>query len=101
MEAYRTPDDRFEGLPDFPFAPCYREASGLRLAHLDEGDGAPVVFFHGEPTWSYLWRKVFPPLRDAGFRVRHLPGYGPRPFPPGLFGFVARKPGRPPGGAGD
>jgi haloalkane dehalogenase len=78
MEAYRTPDDRFEGLPDFPFAPCYREVAGLRLAHLDEGEGAPVVFFHGEPTWSYLWRKVFPPLRDAGFRcvVPDLAGFG-------------------------
>src|SRR6266849_1077179 len=72
-EVYRTPDDRFEGLPDFPFAPCYREAAGLRLAHLDEGEGAPVVFFHGEPTWSYLWRKVFPPLRDAGFRCSDKP----------------------------
>src|SRR2546423_7974993 len=58
-EAYRTPDDRFEGLPDFPFPPCYRQAAGLRLAHLDEGEGEPVVFFHGEPTWSYLWRRVF------------------------------------------
>jgi haloalkane dehalogenase len=77
-EVYRTADDRFEGLPDFGFAPCYREAAGLRLAHLDEGEGAPVVFFHGEPTWSYLWRKVFPPVRDAGFRcvVPDLAGFG-------------------------
>jgi haloalkane dehalogenase len=66
--AYRTPDERFEGLPDFPFAPRYRQVDGLRLAHIDEGDGAPVVFVHGEPTWSYLWRKVIPPVRDAGFR---------------------------------
>ena len=67
-EAFRTPDERFEGLPDFPFEPHYREVDGLRLAHLDEGDGPPVVFFHGEPTWSYLWRKVIPPVRDAGYR---------------------------------
>ena len=66
--AFRTPDERFEGLPGFDFAPRYREVEGLRLAHLDEGDGAPVVFFHGEPTWSYLWRKVIPPVREAGFR---------------------------------
>ena len=46
----------------------YREVDGLRLAHLDEGEGKPVVFFHGEPTWSYLWRKVIPPVRDAGYR---------------------------------
>jgi haloalkane dehalogenase len=77
-QVYRTSDERFEGLPDFPFAPCYREASGLRLAHLDEGEGAPVVFFHGEPTWSFLWRTVLPPVRDAGFRcvVPDLPGFG-------------------------
>jgi haloalkane dehalogenase len=77
-EAYRTPDERFEGLPDFPFAPCYRQADGLRLAHLDEGEGRPVVFFHGEPTWSYLWRRVLVPVRDAGLRcvVPDLAGFG-------------------------
>jgi haloalkane dehalogenase len=67
-DAFRTPDERFEGLPDFPFEARYREVDGLRLAHLDEGEGSPVVFFHGEPTWSYLWRKVIPPVRDAGYR---------------------------------
>jgi haloalkane dehalogenase len=67
-EVYRTPDERFDGLPDFPFEPHYREVDGMRLAHLDEGDGPPVVFFHGEPTWSYLWRKVIPSVRDAGYR---------------------------------
>ncbi len=65
---FRTPDERFEGLPEFPFEPHYREVDGLQLAHLDEGEGRPVVFFHGEPTWSYLWRKVIPPVRDAGYR---------------------------------
>jgi haloalkane dehalogenase len=50
----------------------------LRLAHLDEGQGPPVVFFHGEPTWSFLWRKVIPPVRDAGFRclAPDMPGFG-------------------------
>jgi haloalkane dehalogenase len=67
-EAFRTPDERFEGLPDFPFEPHYREVDGIRLAHIDEGDGPPVVFFHGEPTWSYLWRKVIPSVRDADYR---------------------------------
>jgi haloalkane dehalogenase len=77
-EALRTPEEALEGLPDFPFAPHYREAQGLRLAHLDEGEGPPVVFFHGEPTWSYLWRKVIPPVRDAGFRclAPDLVGFG-------------------------
>ncbi|GAC1437165.1 MAG: haloalkane dehalogenase [Solirubrobacteraceae bacterium] len=67
-DAVRTPDELLEGLPDFPFAACYRERDGLRLAHIDEGEGKPVVFVHGEPTWSYLWRKVLVPVRDAGFR---------------------------------
>jgi haloalkane dehalogenase len=67
-DTFRTPDDRFEGLPDFDLEPHYREVDGLRLAHLDVGEGKPVVFFHGEPTWSYLWRKVIPPVRDAGYR---------------------------------
>jgi len=77
-DAIRTPPERFEGLPDFPFAASYREWDGVRLAHLDEGDGPPVVFLHGEPTWSFLWRKVIPPVLDAGFRcvAPDLPGFG-------------------------
>jgi haloalkane dehalogenase len=77
-DAVRTPDELLEGLPDFPFTSSYREHDGLRLAYLDEGDGPPVVFFHGEPTWSFLWRKVIPPVRDAGFRclAPDLPGFG-------------------------
>ena len=76
--AARTPDERFEGLPGFAFEPRYREWQGLRLAHVDEGEGPPVVFLHGEPTWSFLWRKVIPPVRDAGFRciAPDLPGFG-------------------------
>jgi haloalkane dehalogenase len=78
MDAIRTPDDLLDGLPDFPFQSQYRDFDGLRLAHLDEGDGAPVIFFHGEPTWSFLWRKVIPPVRDAGYRciAPDLPGFG-------------------------
>ena len=77
-DAIRTPDELTEGLPDFPFAPHYREVGGFRVAHLDEGEGAPVVFWHGEPTWSFLWRKVIPPVRDAGFRciAPDMPGFG-------------------------
>jgi haloalkane dehalogenase len=74
----RTPQEALEGLPDFPFAARYREVDGLRLAHVDEGDGPPVVFLHGEPTWSFLWRQVIPPVRDAGFRcvAPDLVGFG-------------------------
>jgi haloalkane dehalogenase len=68
VEAVRTPEERFADLPGFDFAPHYREVDGLRLAHLDEGEGPPVVLFHGEPTWSYLWRKVIAPVREAGYR---------------------------------
>ena len=66
--AFRTPDARFQGLPDFDFEPHYREADGLRLAHLDVGEGRPIVMLHGEPAWSFIWRKVIPPLVGAGYR---------------------------------
>src|SRR5919107_2710322 len=59
-DAYRTPDERFEGLPSYDFAPHYVEQGGLRMHYLDEGDGAPVLLLHGEPTWAYLYRKVIP-----------------------------------------
>ena len=77
----RTPDERFAGLPDFDYQPRYFEtADGLRIAYLDEGppDAPPVWFMHGEPTWSFLWRRVFPAVRDAGFRciVPDLAGFG-------------------------
>ncbi|HUO74820.1 MAG TPA: haloalkane dehalogenase [Solirubrobacteraceae bacterium] len=77
-DAFRTPPELLEGLPDFPFEPTYRSHDDLLLAHLDEGSGPPVVFFHGEPTWSFLWRKVIPPVRDAGYRciAPDLPGFG-------------------------
>lgn len=67
-DAVRTPEECFADLPDFSYKPHYRELDGLRLAHLDEGDGAPVLLLHGEPTWSYLWRHVIPPLRETGHR---------------------------------
>ena len=66
--AFRTPGERFEGLPDFAFEPNYRTVGDLRLAHLDVGEGPPVVMLHGEPGWSFIWRKVIPPVRDAGYR---------------------------------
>ncbi len=78
MDFHRTPDERFQDLPDFPWEPAYREWEGMRLAHLDEGDGPTVLMVHGEPTWSFLWRKVMPPLLEAGYRcvVPDLPGFG-------------------------
>jgi haloalkane dehalogenase len=78
METFRTPDERFENLPDFPWEPHYRDWKGIRLAHIDEGEGPPVLLIHGEPTWSFLWRKAMGPLLDAGYRcvVPDLPGFG-------------------------
>src|SRR6476661_1923401 len=78
VDAVRTSEDALEGLPDFPFRPSYRDVDGLRLAHVEEGEGAPVLFMHGEPTWSFLWRKVIPPVRQAGFRciAPDLAGFG-------------------------
>ena len=74
----QIPDSVLANVPDFPFKPRYRTFAGLRLAQIDEGKGPPVVFIHGEPTWSFLWRKVIPPVRDAGFRciAPDLPGFG-------------------------
>ena len=70
-EIFRTPDERFEGLPGYDFAPHYAEIDGLRLHYVDEGPrvGTPIVCFHGEPTWAYLYRKMLPPLVVAGHRV--------------------------------
>lgn len=70
-EVFRTPDQRFENLPGYDFAPNYVEVDGLRMHYLDEGprDSAPVVCFHGEPSWAYLYRKMLPPLVTAGRRV--------------------------------
>jgi haloalkane dehalogenase len=67
-EIHRTPDERFADLPEFPWEPKYVDWDGIRLARVDEGDGEPVVLFHGEPTWSFLYRKVIPPLLEAGYR---------------------------------
>jgi len=68
MEIYRTPEECFEGLPEFAYEPHYRTVEGLRLAHLDVGDGTPVLMLHGEPSWSFVWRKVIPAVRNAGYR---------------------------------
>jgi haloalkane dehalogenase len=67
-EVFRTPEERFHDLPGFPYEPRYREVDGLRLAHVDAGEGPPVVLLHGSPSWSFIWRTVIPPLLDAGFR---------------------------------
>jgi haloalkane dehalogenase len=80
MKALRTPDERFENLPGYPFAPNYSEVDGLRVHYVDEGtrDSNPVLMLHGEPSWSYLYRKMIPVLVDAGHRAvaPDLVGFG-------------------------
>ncbi len=78
METLRTPADRFGGLPDFPYEPQFHTWGDVRLAHVDVGVGPPVLMLHGEPTWSYLFRKTIPPLVAAGYRcvALDLPGFG-------------------------
>jgi len=75
MRIFRTPEERFASLPG---SPHYRDWEGLRLAHLDVGDGPAVVMLHGQPTWSFMFRKAMVPLVDAGYRcvVPDLPGFG-------------------------
>jgi len=76
----RTPPERFAGLSDFPYEPQYTEVGGLRIAHVDAGprDAPIVLLMHGEPTWSYLYRKMIPVLVSAGYRViaPDLVGFG-------------------------
>jgi haloalkane dehalogenase len=78
VDLFRTPDERFADLPGYGFQPRYADVDGLRMHYVDEGGGAPVVCFHGEPTWAYLYRKVAAPLLDAGHRfvAVDMPGFG-------------------------
>jgi haloalkane dehalogenase len=70
MNVLRTPDERFVDLPGFPWTPSYAETSdGLRMAYVDEGEGQTVLLLHGEPSWSYLYRKLIPVLTRAGLRA--------------------------------
>ncbi len=62
MTLIRTPDDRFVDLPGFPFEPRYLAIDGMRVHYVDEGKGDPVLCLHGEPTWSFLYRKMIPLL---------------------------------------
>ncbi len=68
MDVYRTPEDRFQDLPGYPFEPRYADIDGMRMHYLDEGQGDPILLLHGEPDWSYLYRKMIPLLAPS-FRV--------------------------------
>lgn len=68
---YRTPDSQFINLPGYDFAPHYEVIEGYRVHFVDEGaaNANPVLMLHGEPSWSYLYRKMIPPIVNAGHRV--------------------------------
>jgi haloalkane dehalogenase len=93
MESLRTPEDRFAALPDFPYSPKYcdvadGEGGRLRVAWVEDGpaDADPVLLLHGEPSWSYLYRRMIPILAAAGHRVicPDLVGFGRSDKPTGI-----------------
>jgi haloalkane dehalogenase len=80
MEILRTPDERFSNLPGYAFEPHYVEIDGVRVHYVDEGlaSAEPVLMLHGEPSWSYLYRKMIPIITAAGYRAvaPDLVGFG-------------------------
>ncbi len=70
MKKLRTPSTHFDSLQDFPFMPQYLEIDGLRMHYVDEGKGDEIILMlHGEPSWSYLYRKMIPVFVAAGYRA--------------------------------
>jgi haloalkane dehalogenase len=91
-DVYRTPEERFEGLPGWDFAPRYVEQDGLRMHYVDEGVGAPILLLHGEPTWAFLYRKMIPALSAVGRCVApDYFGFGrsDKPTDPGWYSYDA------------
>src|SRR6516162_2937527 len=102
VDFLRTPDDRFSDLPGFPFGPNYVEVAAgngsndtLRIHYVDEGDRTStetVLLMHGEPSWSYLYRKMIPILVGAGYRcvAPDLVGFGrsDKPTPRGEYTYA-------------
>jgi haloalkane dehalogenase len=77
MKVLRTPDERFHNLPGWDFKPRYVEINGARVHYVDEGAGETILCLHGEPSWSYLYRKIIPLLSER-YRViaMDLIGFG-------------------------
>ncbi|EQA55542.1 haloalkane dehalogenase [Leptospira kmetyi] len=96
MEILRTPDSSFENLPGYSFTPNYLQVQNLRMHYVDEGPKdatETVLLLHGEPSWSYLYRKMIPPLARAGYRTiaPDLIGFGKsdKPDDPSFFSYQA------------
>ena len=66
MSIVRTPDERFADLPDFPYEPHYTQLGPVRMHYVEAGSGDPILCLHGEPTWSFLYRKMIPQLATVG-----------------------------------
>jgi haloalkane dehalogenase len=86
----RTPEERFCDLPDFPYEPHYVEIEGLRMAYVEHGEGDPILLLHGEPTWSFLYRRMIPTLSTIGRAIApDLIGFGrsDKPILPNAYSY--------------
>jgi haloalkane dehalogenase len=97
MDFLRTPEERFQNLPDYPFVPHYVDVDDgqggtLRMHYVDEGVGEIVLCLHGQPSWSYLYRKMIPLLVGAGCRViaPDLIGFGKSDKPTNRSDYTTR-----------
>jgi len=92
VSVYRTPDERFADLPDWPYKACFVEQDTLRMHYVDEGEGDPILLLHGEPTWAFLYRKMIPRL--STLRRVVAPDYfgfgrSDKPTDPGWYSYDA------------
>jgi haloalkane dehalogenase len=90
LKILRTPEERFAALPDFCYSPRYSDIDGLRMAHVEAGEGPVVLMLHGEPTWSFLYRRMIPVIAESGFRAvaPDLVGFGRSDKPAALADYT-------------
>ena len=95
MQVLRTPGKRFANIPDYPYSPHYTEINGLRIHHISSGEqtSEPVLLLHGEPSWSYLYRKMIPILTAGGLRAvaPDLVGFGKSDKPADIADYSYQK----------
>ena len=95
MQVLRTPGKRFANIPDYPYSPHYTEINGLRIHHISSGEqtAEPVLLLHGEPSWSYLYRKMIPILTTGGLRAvaPDLVGFGKSDKPADIADYSYQK----------
>jgi haloalkane dehalogenase len=90
VKILRTPEERFAALPDFHYPPQYSEIGDLRMAHVEAGKGPVVLMLHGEPTWSFLYRRMIPVIAESDFRAvaPDLVGFGRSDKPAALTDYT-------------